>query len=95
MRICGFSCAFLHLLHMLDPFPSSRDHGEQERQGEGVLGLPLPCVTVPKLSPQHVRGKLLTPGYSHGPLAPAFLLSRAPPIRDYGYLHWGGDCWLA
>lgn len=86
LSFCGFSCAFC-------PLPSSRDPGAQERgQGE-ALGLPLPR-RAGELSPQQVRGKRLSARDSHGPRPPAFLLSRAPPVGDYGYLHWGGRCSL-
>lgn len=76
------------------PFPSSRDPGAQDGQRRGPGSATALCVTKPRLAPS-VRGQLLTPSCSHGPLAPAFLLSQAPPIRNYGYLHWGGGCWLA
>lgn len=72
-------------------FLSSRDPGAQNGQRGGFGSTTALCVTEPRLAPS-MRGQLLTPSCNHGPLAPAFLLSQAPPIRNYGYLHWGGGC---
>lgn len=52
-------------------------------------GLPLPCVTKPRLSPQHMRGKLLTPSYSHGPLAPCFPAQQSPSHQKLRVLALG------
>lgn len=84
MSFCGFGCAFL-------PFPTSSprpspaaETPEHKRGGRTGSGSTTALRVTVQIQPQHVRGKLLTPSYSHGPWAPAFLLSRAPPVRDTG-----------
>lgn len=75
----------LHLLHI--PSSGSWSTGWVERRDSGSATAL--CMTKPRLSPQHMRGKLLTPSYSHGPLAPCFPAQQSPSHQKLRVLALG------
>lgn len=75
----------MHLLHV--PSSGSWSTGWVERRDSGSATAL--CMTKPRLSPQHLRGKLLTPSYSHGPLAPCFPAQQSPSHQKLRVLALG------
>lgn len=79
MSFCGFSCAFLPLSSSYPRTPSpAAETPEHKSREEGFCVLLCPLCDYAQVKPQHVRGKLLTPSYSHGPLAPCFPAQQSP-----------------
>lgn len=82
MSFCGFSCAFLPLS---TSHPRTLEHKRVGRRGFGSTT----ALYVTVFKPQHVRGKLLTPSYSHGPLVPCFPAQQSPSHQKLRVLALG------
>lgn len=79
MNFCGFSCAFLPLSTSYPGTPSpAAETLEHESREEGFWVHHCPPCDYAQVEPQHVRGKLLTPSYSHGSPAPCFPAQQSP-----------------
>lgn len=70
---------FPYLLHTWDPSPAAAETPRaQESREEGFWVHHCPPCDYAQVKPQYVRGKLLTPSYSHGPLPPCFPAQQSP-----------------